>query len=169
MHVRAITIAVVLLLALMGAGCGGGDDEASGDTDTVLTDTTTDETTTDDDETTTDGSAFEAGDCSELVESYTELSNAFAAAGGTDVDLDEAQELFEGFADDGPDEIQDDLQVLAEAYAVYVEALGDIDLDAGEVPNAEDLAQLQQALASVSTAEVTEASANVSQWTTENC
>jgi hypothetical protein len=163
--VRLLTIAVVLVLALAGASCGG-DDETATETDTVATDTTTtdDETTTDD-----DSGSFAAGDCGQFEETYTQLSNAFAASGGTDADLDEVQSQFEEFVEGAPDEIEDDLQVLADAYTVYIEALGDIELDAGETPSAEDLAQLQEAIASLDQAAITEASANVSAWTTENC
>ena len=51
-----------------------------------------------------------------------------------------SQSQFEEFVEGAPDEIEDDLQVLADAYTVYIEALGDIELDAGETPSAEDLA-----------------------------
>ncbi len=159
---RVLTIAVVLLLALAGAGCGGGDDETAADTDTV-TETTTNETTTDGSE------VFGDDECAELVAAYTALGNAFAAAGGTDADSEEVQGLLERFAGEAPAEIRDDIQVLAEAYAQYAEALGEIDLEPNEIPDAEDLAKIQAAVSSLNQAEITEASQNVSQWTTENC
>jgi hypothetical protein len=180
MCVRLLTIAVVLLLALVGAGCGGGDDETAADTDPVVTETTAD-TTTDDDTTeddTTDGDTtgddttsgiFSSGDCAELVAASASLSQAFAAVGGVEGDVDEATELFEDFAENAPDEIRDDLQVLAEAYATYVAALDDVDFEEGQVPDAQTLAALQQAIASIDQAEVTEASQNLTEWSTANC
>jgi hypothetical protein len=168
-----LTIAVVLVLALAGAGCGGGDGETAGDTDTVVTDTTTtDDTTTD--ETTTDDTdstsgIFSSEDCQELIAASTQLSQAFAAAGGVEGDAEEVTALFEEFAENAPDEIRDDLQVLAEAYAAYATALADVDLQAGEVPDAQTLAEIQQAIASLDQTEVAAASASLSAWSTENC
>ena len=97
------------------------------------------------------------------------MSQAFAAVGGVEGDTEEAQELFEEWANDAPDEIRDDLQVLAEAYATYVTALDDVDFTPGETPDAETLAELQAALASIDQDEVTEASTNLTEWSNENC
>jgi hypothetical protein len=169
--VRFLTIVVVLLLAFAGAACGGGDDGTASDTDTVATDTTTtddtttDETTTDDD----DGGSFAAGDCQELVTAYASLSEAFATTGAGDGDLEESQALLEEFAENAPDEIRADLEVLAEAYAEYVDVLADVDLQPGQVPDADTLQELQSVLTSIDQQEVTAAATRVSQWTTENC
>jgi hypothetical protein len=167
---RVLTIAVVLLLALAGAGCGGGDDDAAGDTDTVVTETTdetTDETTTD----TTDGITAGIGseDCAALIAASASLSQAFAAVGGVEGDVDEAQALFEEWAENAPEEIQADLQVLGEAYAAYVTALDDVEIEPGQVPDAETLADLQQAIASIDQAEVTAASQALTEWSNDNC
>jgi hypothetical protein len=132
---RRLTIAVVLAaLALAGAGCGGGD-ESSGTTETTVTETTTDETTTDEtttEETTTDGSGgLTSGDCADLVNASAELAQAFAAAGATG-DAGAASEFFDRF--EAPDEIREDFQVLADAYAEYIAALQDIGLESAKRP-----------------------------------
>ena len=174
---RALTIAVVLVLALAGFGCGGGDDTAS-DTDTVATETTdgtttdtTDETTTETDDTDetddTEGS-FATEECTELATAAASFSQAFAGA-GTSGDVDETEAFFDEFADSAPEEIRDDLRVLAAAYAEYAEVLEDADIDPGEVPDARAIAALQAALARIDQEGVTEASANVSAWATANC
>jgi hypothetical protein len=170
-----MTILVVLLLALVGAGCGGGDDEAASD-DTVVTETTTDETT---DETTTDtdedtGTApdlgtFLSGDCQELVAAYAALSQAFAAASGGGDDFTEESQAFQAFADEAPDEIRGDIEVLAEAYAEYAGIISDLGIQPGEIPDADDLEALSTAAASFNSAEVTAASERLTAWTTENC
>jgi hypothetical protein len=174
-HVRLLTIAVVLALALLGAGCGGGD-EASSDTETVVTettddttteDTTTDETTTED-ETETDGSSFASGDCAELIAASAQLSSAFGAAGSSG-DLEDVSAIFDEFAANAPDEIREDLEILAAAYAEYFDVLSDIDIASGETPSPEALAQLQAAMASIDQAEVTAASERLAAWSTENC
>src|SRR3990172_8604773 len=134
---RWLTIAVaVFTLVLVGAGCGGGDDEASGTDTTVITDTldtdetTTDETTTDETtDTDTDATGFDPSseECRGLLNAAAAFSQAIASATtGTDIS-DEAQ-AFEDFAENVPDEIKDDVQVLAEVYATYAEAFSDIDL-----------------------------------------
>lgn len=173
---RLLTIAVVLAFALVGAGCGGGDDEASGDTDditieTTTDDTTTDETTTDDETTDGDGSDdfdFASGECRDLVEASTQLSQAFGAA-GQDGDLGDVSDLFQEFAENAPEEIRADFATLAEAYESYAEVFADVDLDSGETPDAETLAELQQALASIDQEEVAAASQRISDWAEENC
>jgi len=171
--VRLLTIAVVLVLALAGASCGG-DDEASSDGDDVTIETTTDETTTDDtttdetDDDTGDLDELASGECQELVAASTSFSEAFGAA-GQDGDVDDVSELFEEFADRAPEEIRDDFAILAEAYASYAEVIGDVQIEPGETPDAEALARLQEALASIDQAEVTAASQRISDWATENC
>jgi hypothetical protein len=170
-----LTIAIVLVVfALAGAGCGGGD-ESSGATDTAVTDTTTDEATTEEtttdetttEETTTDGSgSLASGDCGELVNASAELAQAFAAAGGTG-DFGQASQFFDRF--EAPDEIRADFRILADAYAQYIAALQDIGLETGKTPTAEQLQQFQQALAAIDQPNVTAASERISTWVNQNC
>jgi hypothetical protein len=165
-----LTIVVVLVLALLGAGCGGGDDEsAGGDTDTVVTETdgTTTEETTDGD--TTDMDSIATEDCAALVAASASLSQAFAAAGGANPDAEEANDLLDEWAENAPDEIRDDIATLAEAYGTYVAALDEVDFQSGETPSADELAQFQGAIASIDEQAVTEASQNLSDWSEENC
>jgi hypothetical protein len=162
----AIVVAV-LGLALVGVGCGGDDDSsASGDTTELTDTTTTDETTTED--TTTDDddlSGLASEDCLELAAASAGLGQAFATPGS---DF-EGEDAFRELADDVPDEIRDDWQILADAYSDYAEALADIDLSAGETPDAETLQEIQQAIASIDQASVTEASNNIAAWAQQNC
>ncbi|MGH3133810.1 MAG: hypothetical protein ACRDNY_08760 [Gaiellaceae bacterium] len=163
---RLLTIAVVLMLALAGAGCGG-DDEAAGDTEAAVTETT--------DGTTTDGTeagdldTLASGECQELVQASVQLSQALGAAGNSGDDLDQARELFDELAAGAPDEIREDVQVLADAYAEYADVFADIQVEPGQVPDAEALQRLQEALASIDQEEVTAASQRLSAWATANC
>jgi hypothetical protein len=179
--VRWLTIAVVALsaLALVGAGCGGDDEEASDETtltDTVTDDTTTDETTTDEgttDETTTDDDddldELASGECRDLAGAGQKLSEAFGAGNLSDEDIDDASRLFDEFADSAPEEIRADLQVLAEVWEVYAEVLPDLQVEPGETPDPEALAKLQEASAQIDQQEVTAASERIEAWATENC
>ncbi len=49
-------------------------------------------------------------------------------------------DVFQEFADQAPEEIRDDFQVLAQAYAEYVKVVGELDLQPGVVPSADELA-----------------------------
>ena len=159
---------VVLALALVAAGCGGDDDSAASDTTTI--EETTDETTTDDGTGTTGDFDFADEDCRALAAAYLGVSQAFAAAaGGSDEDLQEQAEAFAQYADDVPEEIRADVQTLADAYGQYIDVLQEAGLEPGELPSAEQAQQLQEALQSVGTADVTAASERLGAWTTENC
>jgi hypothetical protein len=166
---------LVLALALVAAGCGGSDDDSAASDDTTIeettTDTTTDETTTDGETTDTDADFdFANEDCRSLVAAFLGVSQAFAAAaGGSNEELQEQAEAFSQYADDVPEEIQADVQTLADAYGQYIDVIQDAGLEPGEIPTAEQAQELQEALASVGTADVTAASERLSAWTTENC
>ncbi len=180
---RWLAISLVLLaLVLVVAGCGGGDDEAASDTttltDTSIDDTATDETTTVDttsDETitdamTTDGDSggLASGECRSLVEAGAELSHAFGA-GTITSDRDDVSALYEEVVDNAPEEIRADIEVLADAWEQYSEVLDDVQIEAGATPDPDDLAKIQQAIASIDQQEVAAASQRINAWTTENC
>jgi hypothetical protein len=170
--VRWLSVFVaVVALSVVVVGCGGSDESASGDT--TATETTTEETTTDGtttDGTTTDGTGDLSGvfadeDCLALVAAAASFSQAFAGATGTTEENNAFQEL----VDKVPDEIKADVQVLAEAYATYAAEIQDIGLEAGQTPSADQLQQLQTALASFDQQGVAEASERLSTWAQANC
>ena len=175
-----LIVFAVLALAFAGAGCGGGDDESASDTDTTTitdsVDETTDETTTDEttDETDTGddmdstGFDFSSEECRELVRAGSAFSQAFGSA-TSGADLSAEAEAFQEFADNAPEEIRADMQTLADAYEEIVAALADVDLTPGTTPSAEQVAELTQALSSIDSAGVSEASTRISAWAQENC
>lgn len=166
---------LILAVALVGAGCGGGDDDSSASDTTAIEETTTDETTTDDttddDGTETTGDFdFADEDCQSLVAAFLGVSQAFAAAaGGANDELSEQAEAFSEFADDVPEEIKADVETLAAAYGQYIDVIQDVGLEPGQVPTAAQAQELQQALESVGTEDVTAASERLGAWTQENC
>ena len=171
---RWLTIVVAaLVLAIAGAGCGGGDDEAGATTDTtVLEETTTEDTTTGEattdeattEETETDLSGILASEeCIQLVAALTSFGAAFAAPGSGD----DASDFFGKF--DAPDEIKADVQTVAEWYKTYLAAVQEAGLQTGETPTAEQLQRFQEALAGLDQAGVTEASDRIGAWAEENC
>ena len=107
-------------------------------TDSIGTDETTDETTTEeetttDEETDTDLGDFASGDCEELVNASSAIGEALSGANTPD-EVEAASERFQQFADEVPEEIQDDVQVLADVYDKYIAVIADIDLEAGRDP-----------------------------------
>ena len=161
---RRIAIALLFVaFLLVGAGCGGGDDEAADDT--AVTETT-DETTTDELDT-SDLEGFASEECLELVGIGAALSQAFTGTGGADAE--ETSELFDELVDKAPDEISADIETVAAGFAEYAEAIRDLDLQEGEVPSAEQLQEIQAALASVDQPGLTAASERISAWAEENC
>jgi hypothetical protein len=145
---------LVAALALVGAGCGGGDDEGAGDTDTAVVtdtttteDTTTDETTTETTDTQTDtgtSDGLASGDCLSAVTAFGALSQAVAASSSSS-EAEDAVRVFQEFANNAPEEIQDDLRVLADAYVEYIGVLTDLSLGAGDTPSADQIQQITQA------------------------
>ena len=175
MKARRLAVLLVAALALVAAGCGGSSDEASSDTDTVAVETTTMDTTTTEDTATTDDTATDTssstdlgaltGKCAELAGLGTKLASAM---GGQDAGVENVSKLFDELADEVPDEIKADWQVLAENFGKIAEALKGVDLTSG-TPDAETLAKLQALSATLDSQKVQQASAHIEAWVTQNC
>jgi hypothetical protein len=177
----AATLLVLAACAFGAAACGGGDEasDTGAATTTETTTTETEATTTDTDTTTgtdtttdtdTDASpSFASGECRELVDAAADLSQSLGGTGTDTANLQDSQQVFQEFVDRAPDEIRADLQVLADAFAKYADALEGVDLKAGEAPDAATLQKLQAAVASIDQAEVQAASERVDTWARENC
>jgi hypothetical protein len=171
--VRAILIAALGALLLTAAACGGDDDESAADTQAPAA-ATTDEADTTEGE--TEGAETEAAEepdfagtenCKEFQELGAKVSAALGGTGADDADA--TKELLNEFADDGPEEIRDDLRVIADAYSKIADALADLELEPGETPNAEDALKLQEIAGEIDQAELTEANTNITAWVSENC
>jgi hypothetical protein len=190
MNVRRLAALLVAALALVAAGCGGSSDEASSDTATVAettteatttedTSTTEDATTTEDTSTTEDTTTTEettettggadtsalTGKCAELAGLGSKLA---AATGGQDAGIADVAKLFDELADQVPDEIRADWQVLARNYAKIAAALKGVDLSSG-TPNAATLAKLQKLATTLNSQEVQQAAAHIEAWVQKNC
>jgi hypothetical protein len=168
----AVALAAIGVL-LLTAACGGGDDDsAAADTQaaattespaaTEATDTTSSEDDGDDDTSSFEGSA----DCLELAQLGVKVSEALS---GTGADTEKTKEFLDEFADKAPDEISDDFQVIADAYSKIADALGDANLQAGETPDPEALAKLQEVATSLDQQKLEEANTNITAWVQDNC
>lgn len=157
---------------------GGGDDDSASDTTEITDsieettdDTTTEETTTDDE--TTDGTdtgvdGLVSEDCEELANASSALGEILSGASTGD-EIDEASDRFRAFAEQVPEDIRDDVLVLADVYETYAEAFADLDLEEGETPSADQIQELTALVADIDQQAVAEASTNLTTWVTENC
>ena len=164
----AIVVAV-LGLALVGAGCGGGDDEAAGDETTIVTETTDTDGLETTDDASTDGADLSGilndEDCLALASAGAAFAQVFSGTGNSA----ESEEALDELASKVPDEIRADVQTLAQALAAYADKLKDIGLEAGATPTAEQLQALQAAIASFDQEELDAASQRIQAWTDKNC
>ena len=114
------------------AGCGGSDsNEASPDTTAVPTETMSVETTstTDSGTSTDDGSIGDlSGDCAQFAGVSSKIAQSLS---GQDANMEDAAKAFADIADQVPDEIKDDYQVIAENFSKIAEALKGVDLTNG--------------------------------------
>jgi hypothetical protein len=183
---RPLTTLLVLLvaaaLAVGAAGCGGGSNSAAETSATTETTTTQEtetseatetetamETTTESTSTETNGINFASGDCRKLLGAAQELSQSLSSAATDKEKVQQEKQLFQSFVDKAPSEIKPDLQVLADAFSKYVDALAGLNLKPGQTPSAETLQKLQQAIASVDEAKVRKASQHLDAWAKTHC
>ena len=133
---------LVVALALVAAGCGGGSDNASATTDETTTEetTTTDETTT---EASTDTESTDTTDlsgvlgnedCLALASVGATMAQAFSGASGSgDLNTEELDQL----ASKVPEEIRADVQTDREGDRYVLAKLKDIGIEPGTTPTAE--------------------------------
>jgi len=162
---------LVMALALVAAGCGGSDNESATSDETAIEETTSTETTSEDTTTeeTTDTDVDVSGilndeDCLRLAGIGATFAQALTGASD-----EEATEAFQNLVEEVPDEIKADVQTLATWLADYTAKLKDIGITTGSTPTADQLQQLQAALADTNQEELTAASDRLQAWANENC
>lgn len=173
--VPLLVIASFALLVFAFAGCGG-DDNGSASEDTTPTETTTTEETTEEETTeeettetedtdTTETSASDDFATAENCEEFAKIGAQVSEAVTGTADVDEIKAAFDELAAAAPDDIKPDFEVLARYMAAVADALGGVDVGAGETPDPSALAKLAQ----LDSNEATTASTNIANWVTENC
>ena len=92
-----------------------------------------------------------------------------ASLSGQTTDLQEASKIFDEIADQVPDEIKADYQVIAENFKKIAEALKGVDLTSGQAPSPEALAKLQELSTSMDSPKVQQATQHIEAWVKKNC
>jgi hypothetical protein len=167
---RITALVMAVLLGVVLAACGGDDSTASTDT----TASSDDGGTTGDDGGDTDGSdedldlGFIDDDCEFLVAAFAN-NPLTAAMAGDDADYEENAARLEALADDAPDEIEDAMATISDAFDEMAEALKDIDMSDPQAFADPDVQQAFADLEPVFDEEYEEASQTVSDYAAENC
>jgi hypothetical protein len=109
-------------------------------------------------------------ECKDLVEASQKFSAAAASStsGGSD-NVEATAEAFAEFAKQAPDELKDDFAALASVITQYADALKDLDLKPGEVPNAEQIGKLAKLSQALGTEKTRKASAAIAAWGATHC
>ena len=169
----------IAVLALVAAGCGG---DSSNESSADATETTVAAETTMTTEETTESSASASASASSSSSSTGDLAlggkckefagvsqQLAASLSGQTADLQQASKLFDEIADQVPDEIKADYQVIAENFKKIADALKGVDLTSGEAPSPEVLAKLQELAQSMDSPKVKQATQHIEAWVKENC
>jgi hypothetical protein len=158
-------VAVLSIVALAFVACGGGDDDGGGGGSDGGSDGGGGGSI--------DGGALDASTCAQVIAAMASAYSGTSAAmtGGDAGDMQSSIDALENFAANAPDEIADDMQTLAAAYAQVTQALADSGYDpaSGVAPTAEQAAALQQATAGLNSEEFQQASDNLTAWFQEQC
>ena len=129
---------------------------------TIVETTSTDETTSSD----ASGDLALGCECKEFAGISQKLA---ASLSGQTTDLQEASKIFDEIADQVPDEIKADYQVIAENFKKIAEALKGVDLTSGQAPSPEALAKLQELSTSMDSPKVQQATQHIEAWVKKNC
>ena len=179
MNVFRLLVIPIAVLALVAAGCGG---DSSNESSAEATETTVAAETTMTTEETTESSASASASASSSSSSTGDLAlggkckefagvsqQLAASLSGQTADLQQASKLFDEIADQVPDEIKADYQVIAENFKKIADALKGVDLTSGEAPSPEVLAKLQELAQSMDSPKVKRATQHIEAWVKENC
>ena len=162
-------VVVLVLGSVVLAACGGGNDEAAPGADTGADGGTAAETG--------GGAGGETGVGTIDAARCAEIAQAMAAAAAaavpqaTDGDLGSSVEQLEAFAAAAPEEIRDDMQMVAEGYALIAEALEEAGYDptSGQPPTAEQAAALTAVAEQLDSEEFQAAADRVSAYFEAGC
>jgi len=174
----------VVFLALMLSACGGGGDDEEGTTlatepaveTTVAEETPGTTTAAEEPDAGTDDGIDLTTVCLDATQAMAAAINSYTtgmagAMGGSldDESLQLAAGQLQAMADAAPEEIKDDLAVIAEELGVFYAALADIGYEAGGTPSPEQMAELSALAEVIDQESFQTASDNLNVWFEANC
>lgn len=161
------TVAAIGCVALLGAGCGGSDDGpvSAGATTTAAP---SDDGGSSDGTDAGLGAGFVPEDCQFLLAGAF-LNPLAGTVPGSDLDLGDSARQLEAIADKAPDDIKDAMRTISEGFALFAEALKDVDMsDPAAFADPEVQAKFQE-LDDVFDADFEAAGEKVSAYVEANC
>ncbi|MGI9018788.1 MAG: hypothetical protein ACR2HR_17065 [Euzebya sp.] len=159
-------VIILAVLATFTTACGGADTTSdSGSTSSSADDTSADAPA--------DAVAgIDSAACTEAANALTAVPQSIATALTGTVDKAEVQSQIQAItdlADSVPDEFQADFQIIADTYSEAASTLDGINLEPGQVPDAETQAALTDLSAAFSDGAFATASANLSGYFAAGC
>ena len=161
MRTRVVLLAAVLVVLPLACGDDGDDTDgadvaAEADTGSADVDASV---------------SFGSEECRDALEAMGKAVAGAPTPGADLGDIEAAYENFGRYADAAPDEIRDEMQLLAEAFREVGEVLADLDYDpaSGDMPSQEDQERLAEVGARYQDEEFVEASERVNEWFETEC
>lgn len=160
-----IATALLLVLALAAAGCGGGGKKTT--TSTAVQPATSSAATTESSDTTTAGatSTTKSKSCKELTTLANRVTAAFSNTNPKNIQQN--AKILKQFADQTPDEIRPDFELLADDVQKIADSLKGVKNPNSPTPA--ERQKIQQAAAQINQAKLTAAIRHITTWSQKNC
>ena len=160
MRIKPAAGLLFVVLALAAGGCGGGKKST-----TAAADTSVATSTESSGGTSTSGASGKPKSCAELNALASKVSASFQNTNAQNIE-ENAKKLKE-FADQTPDEIRPDFELLAEDVQKVAEAMKGV--KNAQQPTAAEAQKLQKTLASIDQKKLQLALQHIQTWSTTNC
>jgi len=164
MRAPITTALLLLLLALAAAGCGGGGKKS---TTAAVEPATSSAATTGSADTTTGGATptTKSKSCKELTTLANRVSAAFSNTNPKNIQQN--AKILKQFADQTPDEIRPDFELLAKDVQKIADSLHGVKNPNSPTPA--ERQKIQQAASQINQAKLTAAIRHISTWSQKNC
>ena len=162
---RLFALVVALSLLAGASGCGGSKKSSA-----PATTTTTAAPTTTSGGATTTPSFKSTHNCAQLASLGEQVAKSLqATSGDLKGTIDKEDKVLQAMANAVPSEIRGDFQIFEQAFHQYLQAISKLNLKAGSVPSADQIAQLTSAAKAFSTPKLQAAEQHLSAWAGKNC
>jgi hypothetical protein len=161
---RLLQLALVVGLVAAASGCGGSGKKASAPATTATPATTTSGATT------STPSFKSAHNCAQLASLGEQVAKSLqATSGDLKGTIDNEDKVLQAMANAVPSAIRGDFQTFEQAFHQYLQAISKLNIKAGSVPSADQIAQLTSAAKAFSTPKLRTAEQHLSAWAAKNC
>jgi hypothetical protein len=165
---RMLRLALVISLVAAASGCGGSK-KASGPATTAATTAAATPTTTSGAATSTP-SFKSAHNCAQLASLGEQVAKSLqSTSGDLKGTIDKEDQILQAMANAVPSEIRGDFQTFQQAFHQYLQAISKLNIKAGSVPSADQIAQLTSAAKAFSSPKLQAAEQHLSAWAGKNC